>query len=95
MGGLIPRRLSRARSTNVITNDANLMIGVSIEAKTVEAEHAHPEGQVVVHAAGALRNRASRNTIAGTESVTEPNWLSKVTQKLHRKSKRVLGSSRS
>jgi hypothetical protein len=88
--GFLPRRLSRARSTNVIaTGDANLVIGVSVEEATVESEEGVETSRASVHAPGALRNQASRLTMAGS-SPARNSWVAKArgfTQKFRRKGK--------
>lgn len=88
--GFLPRRLSRARSTNVLTTgDGNMVIGVSVEEATVESEEGVETNCARVHAPGGLRNQASRLTMAGS-SPPRSNWVAKAkgfTQKFRRKSK--------
>ncbi|KAF5386028.1 hypothetical protein D9615_002325 [Tricholomella constricta] len=89
MGGLLPRRLSRARSTNILVGEANVIIGVSVEEATVESTEGVEASQTVVHAPGALRNQPSRLTMAGS-SPARNSWVAKAkgfTQKFRRKSK--------
>ncbi|KAF9460722.1 hypothetical protein BDZ94DRAFT_880937 [Collybia nuda] len=90
VGGFLPRRLSRARSANVIaTGDGNMVIGVSVEEATVESEEGVETSRASVHAPGGLRNQASRLSMAGS-SPARSSWVAKAkgfTQKFRRKSK--------
>jgi len=94
VGGLLPRRLSRARSAHVISNaDANVVIGVSVEAK-VEATEDAGDTPAQVHAPGNLRSQASKLSMP---SLNPPpsGWISKAkgfTQKFRRKSRPSLRS---
>lgn len=92
VGGLLPRRLSRARSANVLsTSEANMVIGVSVEEATVESAEGAETSFTSVHAPGALRHQPSRLTMAGS-SPARNKWVSKAkvfTQKFRRKDKPV------
>jgi len=89
IGSLLPRRLSRTRSANILVGEANVMIGVSVEEATEESAEGAEASQTVIHAPGALRNQPSRLTMAGS-SPARNNWVAKAkgfTQKFRRKSK--------
>lgn len=77
MGRTIARRLSRARSRDILTVPSGLVIGVSVEEATVEAEHQEeengeapqsPVGTVFAYAQGE-GTRSRRSTI----SMPNPN----------------------
>ncbi|KAF5355451.1 hypothetical protein D9758_006291 [Tetrapyrgos nigripes] len=95
VGSLIPRRLSRAsRQVIAETNAAgDVVIGVSVEAATVEAEGGAGEAvQATVHAPG-LRPKASKASLVSLGSGSGGGWLHKAksfTGKFRRKSKPVL-----
>lgn len=88
--GLLPRRLSRARSANVLAaGDARMVIGVSVEEATRESGEGGEASRASVHAPGGLRSQPSRITMAGS-SPARSNWVAKakgLTEKLRRKSK--------
>ncbi|RDB25166.1 hypothetical protein Hypma_007981 [Hypsizygus marmoreus] len=90
VGGLLPRRLSRSRSANVLlAGEANVVIGVSVEEATVEAAEGAEMSGTSIHAPGALRNQPSRLTMAGS-SPARNSWVAKAkgfTQKFRRKDK--------
>lgn len=92
VGGLMPRRLSRTRSANVLSSgNGNMIIGVSVEEATVESAEDVDTCCARVHAPGALRNQPSRLTMAGSSPVKD-SWVTKAkgfTQKFRRKGKRV------
>ncbi|KAF8891873.1 hypothetical protein BD779DRAFT_153865 [Infundibulicybe gibba] len=94
VGGLLPRRLSRARSAHVIANgDANVVIGVSVEAKVEATEHAG-DSRAQVHAPGNLRSQPSKLSMHGPNSAPS-GWMLKAkgfTQKFRRKSRPTLRS---
>ncbi|KAF9012714.1 hypothetical protein BDQ17DRAFT_1420061 [Cyathus striatus] len=100
VGNMIPRRLSRARSASVLSPKlsdpgAGLVIGVSVQEKTVEVEGEEEGTSVSVHTgasdgAGALRNQKSRMTIAGGEREREKGWIARArvfTARFRRKGK--------
>ncbi|KAG6813762.1 hypothetical protein H0H92_007714 [Tricholoma furcatifolium] len=87
----LPRRLSRARSTNLLVADANVVIGVSVEEATVESPEGAEAGRTVIHAPGSLRNQTSRLTMPGALP-SRSNWIAKAKSfalKLRRKTKGV------
>lgn len=61
---MLPRRMSRSHSSNVLSPNTRLVIDVSVEKATVDAAHAHSEDihTTTIHAtkAGELRPRTSR-----------------------------------
>ncbi|EIW54066.1 uncharacterized protein TRAVEDRAFT_74349 [Trametes versicolor FP-101664 SS1] len=84
MGGLIARRLSRSRtrSRDILATPSGLLIGVSVEEATTEAEHGEedsldaphtPNGTAFVYAAQAdgLRSRRSTVSMPGTAAPGE------------------------
>ncbi|KAL1678279.1 hypothetical protein EV122DRAFT_212470 [Schizophyllum commune] len=91
VGGMLPRRLSRARSERVIGNqqETNLVIGVSVSEATVEAtaeEEGAMETRIVVQRP--LRNQPSRLSMAESTPAST-GWVSKAknfTSKFKRKS---------
>ncbi|KAJ7931768.1 hypothetical protein B0H13DRAFT_1593945, partial [Mycena leptocephala] len=90
MGGFLPRRLSRARSTVMPTSDV-AVIGVSVAAATVELPENAEVAATVVHAPGALRNRASKASISPSlEKTTWAERAKQFTKKFRRKSKMPL-----
>ncbi|KAG6866688.1 hypothetical protein C0991_000798 [Blastosporella zonata] len=96
VGNFLPRRLSRARSANILVADANVVIGVSVEEATVVFTGGAEAAQTVVHAPGALRNQPSRLTMAGS-SPARSSWVHKAKSfalKLRRKSKDIESSAR-
>ncbi|KAF7356378.1 hypothetical protein MVEN_00970200 [Mycena venus] len=98
MGGFLPRRLSRARSTGGILPGAdNMVIGVSVAAATVELpEGGEGEGAApgaVVHAPGALHHQTSKGSIGGASLSNKMGWAARAknfTKKFRRKSKMPL-----
>jgi len=88
VGGLLPRQLSRARSSSVVdTEDANVIIGVAVEEATVETPEDEAPIAAVVHAPAGLRNQTSRLSMASSQG--RAAWASKVkgfTKKFRRKS---------
>lgn len=82
VGGLIPRRLSRSQSANVMSSrDASMVIGISVQEATVEAAEDDTSNQAMVHASGSLNRQG---------------WLTKAksfTKKFRRKSKLGLTDS--
>jgi len=89
VGSLLPRRLSRARSANILAGEGNVVIGVSVEEATVESAEGAEASHAVVHAPGALRKQPSRLTMAGS-SPARNSWVAKArgfTQKFRRKGK--------
>ncbi|KAJ7590605.1 hypothetical protein C8J56DRAFT_1046860 [Mycena floridula] len=94
VGGLLPRRLSRSQSANVISSgDGNMRIGISIQQATVENQH--PAVASVQATAASPRSRASQQDLA-TSFSSKANWMAKAkgfTQKFRRKSKPVLSGS--
>jgi hypothetical protein len=59
---ILPRRMSRSHSHNVLSPSTHVVIGVSVEKATVDAAHPHSDGiRTTIHAAkaGELRPRAS------------------------------------
>ncbi|TRM69046.1 hypothetical protein BD626DRAFT_472726 [Schizophyllum amplum] len=90
VGGIIPRRLSRARSERVMgPQDTNLVIGVSVSEATVEAtaeEEADMDSRIVVQRT--LRSQPSRLSMAETTPASS-GWVNKAknfTSKFRRKS---------
>ncbi|THV06182.1 hypothetical protein K435DRAFT_23489 [Dendrothele bispora CBS 962.96] len=75
MGGLIPRRLSRASRQVITEASGDMVIGVSVEAATVEAAPGvEDQVQATVHAPGrTLRPKASRSSLASLGS--SGGWL--------------------
>ncbi len=85
MGGLIARRLSRARtrSRDILATPSGLLIGVSVEEATTETEHGEedsldaphtPNGTAFVYAAQAdagARSRRSTVSMPGTAGPVE------------------------
>jgi hypothetical protein len=61
---ILPRRMSRSRSSNVLSPNTRLVIDVSVEKATVDAAHARSEDihTTTIHAtkAGELRPRTSQ-----------------------------------
>lgn len=92
MGVFLPRRLSRARSANVLkSGDSTVLIGVSVQEATVETPS--EDGVTIsrrasVHAPGSLRNQSSRLTMADSIPYSS-GWVNKAkdfTMKLRRRS---------
>lgn len=92
MGVFLPRRLSRARSANVLkSGDSTLVIDVSVQEATVETPS--EEGVTIsrrasVHAPGSLRNQSSRLTMADSTPASR-GWVTKAkefTMKIRRRS---------
>lgn len=80
VNNILPRRLSRTKSANVLTPlaEANLVIGVSVQESTTEVSEAEA-GQlgttVTVSAPGSQQNnRTSRRTLS---TVSTAKWLAK------------------
>ncbi|KAJ7455378.1 hypothetical protein B0H11DRAFT_1819581 [Mycena galericulata] len=89
VGGLFPRRLSRARSSVLPTSrePGNNMV-ISVAAATVELPEDAEPATTVVHAPGALRNQTSKTSIAA--SLNKTTWGTRAkefTKKFRRKSK--------
>ncbi|KAJ6581864.1 hypothetical protein B0H19DRAFT_1252026 [Mycena capillaripes] len=92
MGGFLPRRLSRARSTVLPSSD--VVIGVSVAAATVELPENAEVAATMVHAPGALHHQASKGSIAN--SLNKTTWAErakKFTKKFRRKSKSPLADA--
>jgi len=95
VGSLLPRRLSRARSSNIVLEDANVVIGVSVEEATVESAEDAEAYHVVVHAPAILRNRTSRLSMAGS-SPARSDWIARakaLAHKFRRKAQAMEGTS--
>jgi len=96
VGGFLPRRLSRARSSVLPTSarDAGGNMVISVAAATVELpENAEPSA-TVVHAPGGLRNQTSKSTIGSSSGKT--TWATRAkefTKKFRRKSKIALNTA--
>lgn len=98
VGNMLPRRISRARSVNVLapspTSDTNVVIGVSVEEAIIDApeeaaEAATGHGRATVYALGALRSRASTFTMGYSRTSPDKGWVTKakgLTEKFRRKS---------
>ncbi|KAG7091195.1 hypothetical protein E1B28_010246 [Marasmius oreades] len=104
IGNAIPRRLSKARSRPIMTEgdmSSNMVIGVSVQAATVEVDEAPDEEQpstgAVVHAAGLLKNQKSKSTLNSVGgSGNGRGWIARAksfTNKLRRRSKPQLTES--
>ncbi|KAJ6612289.1 hypothetical protein B0H10DRAFT_1807815 [Mycena sp. CBHHK59/15] len=95
VGGFFPRRLSRARSTVLPSSgDGNVVIGVSVEAATVEMAEDAVLNPTVVHAPGGLRSQASKGSMASVPG--KNNWALRAknfTKKFRRKSKNPLADA--
>lgn len=69
VGGLISRKLSRAKSASqdVFTDAPGVVIGVSVEEATIEAagHSGEPPVKSVAYAPGTLRHRASQVSLSG------------------------------
>ncbi|TFK45099.1 hypothetical protein BDQ12DRAFT_718206 [Crucibulum laeve] len=96
VGSMLPRRLSRARSANVIAaGDANMVIGVSVQEATVETPEDEDEDErsgASVHAPGGLRYQASRMSMPGSVPPSKGSWVTRAkgfTQKFRRKGKQL------
>jgi len=93
VGGFLPRRLSRARSTVLPGNgNDNVVIGVSVAAATVELPEDAEVAATVVHAPGALHHQMSKGSIGGA-SLNKLTWAARAknfTKKFRRKSKTPL-----
>ncbi|KAJ7656331.1 hypothetical protein DFH06DRAFT_1298215 [Mycena polygramma] len=92
VGGFFPRRLSRARSTVLPSND--VVIGVSVAAATVELPENAEVAATVVHAPGALHHQASKGSLTGSLN-SRNTWAErakKFTKKFRRKSKNPLAA---
>ncbi|KAH7921443.1 hypothetical protein BV22DRAFT_1038658 [Leucogyrophana mollusca] len=93
MGAILPRRLSRTQSQNVLSSaNTNVVIGVSVEEATVDASHPRHEGSRAMAYATkstALRTRAS--TLSVPNAQPSGNSLMArakgIAQKMRRKSK--------
>ncbi|TFK26313.1 hypothetical protein FA15DRAFT_693250 [Coprinopsis marcescibilis] len=80
---IIPRRLSRARSTSVIPNADNIIdIGVSIQETTVHSSASTEEGvtetpsrRVSVSASHSLRGQSSRSRLSNAGSSSPPSVI--------------------
>jgi len=91
VGGFLPRRLSRARSTVLPSSD--VVIGVSVAAATVELPENAEVAATVVHAPGALRNQPSKSSMnASFNKTTWAERAKKFTKKFRRKSKNPLAA---
>ncbi|KAJ7281460.1 hypothetical protein C8J57DRAFT_1500159 [Mycena rebaudengoi] len=95
VGGLLPRRLSRARSSVLPSagesSGGNVVIGVSVQAATVETPENGELGATVIHAPGALRNQASKGSL--TSNFGKKSWAliaKNFTKKFRRKSSAAL-----
>ncbi|KAF7309976.1 hypothetical protein MIND_00370400 [Mycena indigotica] len=90
-GKLIPRRLSRARSTVMPSTNNGENVVISVAAATVELpENAEPAA-TVVHAP--LRNQASQSSMSSSLAGKGGSWVSKAknfTKKFRRRSKMPL-----
>ncbi|KAH7911386.1 hypothetical protein BJ138DRAFT_1113260 [Hygrophoropsis aurantiaca] len=65
VGAILPRRLSRTQSQNVLSSGNTVVIGVSVEEATIDTSHPRHEGaRATAYAtkSPALRNRASTLT---------------------------------
>lgn len=97
VGGLFPRRLSRARSVLPPAGEPSVVIGVSVAAATVEGPGTDAERTpaTVVHApGGVLRSQASRGSMASVPN--SPSWAARAkqfTKKFRRKSKIALADA--
>ncbi|KAJ7307065.1 hypothetical protein DFH08DRAFT_901157 [Mycena albidolilacea] len=101
MGGFLPRRLSRARSTVIPSpggGDGSMVIGVSVAAATVEV----PEGEgaqvgtaTVVHAPGALHHQTSKGSMSSS-MMGRMGWAARAktfAKKFRRKSRAALSDA--
>ncbi|KAL0072540.1 hypothetical protein AAF712_000303 [Marasmius tenuissimus] len=101
IGNAIPRRLSRARSRPILAEgdtSNNMVIGVSVQAATVEVESSGNDEQpvgAVVHGPASLKNQKSKSSLGSTGassggSVGGGGWIARaksLTIKLRRKSR--------
>ncbi|KAG5636943.1 hypothetical protein H0H81_006339 [Sphagnurus paluster] len=89
VGGFLPRRLSRARSSQLLVGDASVVIGVSVEEAMVESADGTEASQTVIHAPGGLRNQPSWLSMVGSLPARN-GWIAKAkgfTRKFRRQSK--------
>lgn len=91
---IMPRRLSRARSTNILPKaDMAAIIDVSIRETTVHSTATSDDGmdsnapsrRTSVSARHSLRSQSSQSTIADP---SPPSWIDKLAEKFKRKNKR-------
>ncbi|KAK7036481.1 hypothetical protein VNI00_011678 [Paramarasmius palmivorus] len=95
IGNVIPRRLSRARSRPVLAEGDSMVIGVSIQAATVEASEVDEElpTSTVVSAATSLKDKSSKSSLKSDSVSGGGGWVARAksfTSKLRRKSKQQL-----
>ncbi|EAU91940.1 hypothetical protein CC1G_11126 [Coprinopsis cinerea okayama7 len=103
---ILPRRLSRARSSSVIpSSEGNVVpigIGVSVQETTVhssaasiaETESRGPSRRASVHAPRMLKSQPSKASLKGSTTSNATGWVARArgfTQKFRRKSKQNFG----
>jgi hypothetical protein len=73
----LPRRLTRSQSVNIVTSrDANMMIDVSVEKATVEAQKSDQLSQANVHLGRRLPKKPSTLSMSASSPPVK-SWIAK------------------
>ncbi|KAG2153217.1 hypothetical protein DEU56DRAFT_473164 [Suillus clintonianus] len=78
VGAILPRRMSRSHSQNVLSTNTRLVVDVSVEKATVDAAHAHSEDNhtTTIHATkGAELRPSTSRTISALSAKPPTNGL--------------------